>query len=134
MSGQWLGDFVMSGMADKSRELRALRFYSGGRDTPRRTSCKDAPARTVEQPSKNTDSTFFIQVAAAASMASQLVYRSSVYSTFMPTLVTVRFGPSNGGQTTVWISVPLLTTTMRRFINPPVLGRRSIVPVQLALT
>jgi len=96
---------------------------------------EDAPAfRTVKQPAKNTDSAFFIQVAAAASLPSQLVFHSSDYSAFMPTLVTVRFGPSNGGQTTVWISLPCLTTTMRRFTNPPVLGRRRIVPVQLALT
>ena len=96
---------------------------------------EDAPAfRTVKQPAKNTDSAFFIQVAAAASLPSQLVCHSSDYSAFMPTLVTVRFGPSNGGQTTVWISLPCLTTTMRRFTNPPVLGRRRIVPVQLALT
>jgi hypothetical protein len=33
------------------------------------------PVRTVKQPSKNTDSGFFIQVAAAASMPSQLVYQ-----------------------------------------------------------
>jgi hypothetical protein len=84
---------------------------------------EDAPARsTVKHFSKNTDSAFFIQVAAAASLPSQLVHHSIYYSTFMPTLVTVRFGPSNGGQTTVWISLPLLTTTMRRFTNPPVLG------------
>jgi hypothetical protein len=56
------------------------------------------------------------------------------YSTRVPTLVTVRAGPSNGGQTTVWISLPCLTATMRRFTNPPVLGKRFIVPVQLALT
>ena len=96
---------------------------------------EDAPAfRTVKQPAKNTDSAFFIQVAAGASLPSQLVYHSSDYSAFMPTLVTVRFGPSNGGQTTAWISLPCLTTTMRRLTNPPVLGRRRIVPVQLALT
>jgi hypothetical protein len=88
---------------------------------------EDTPAfRTVKQPAKNTDSAFFIQVAAAASLPSQLVYHSSDYSAFMPTLVTVRFGPSNGGQTTVWISLPCLTTTMRRFTNPPVLGRREL--------
>jgi hypothetical protein len=63
---------------------------------------EDAPDRSNSQTnSKKTDSTFFIQVAAAASSPSQLVYHSSDYSTFMPTLVTVRFGPSNGGQTTV---------------------------------
>jgi hypothetical protein len=97
---------------------------------------EDAPARsTVKHFSKNTDSAFFIQVAVAAgSLPSQLVHHSIYYSTFMPTLVTVRFGPSNGGQTTVWISLPLLTTTMRRFTNPPVLGWRRMVPVQLALT
>lgn len=102
----------------------------GGKVLFRRKGCAGAyllvrtprPGRTVKQPSKSTDFAFFIQVAAAASLPSQVVYHSSDYSTFMPTLVTVRFGPSNGGQTTVWISLPFLTTTMRRFTNPPVLG------------
>jgi hypothetical protein len=66
-----------------------------------------------------------------ADMAARLLID---YLTFMPTLVTVRLGPSNGGQTTVWISVPCLTTTMRKFTKPPALGKRLIVPVQLALT
>jgi hypothetical protein len=93
------------------------------------------PARsTVKHFSKNTDFAFFIQAVAAASFSSQLVHHSSYCSTFVPTLVTVRLGPSNGGQTTVWISLPFLITTMRRFTNPPVLGWRSMVPVQSALT
>jgi len=63
---------------------------------------EDAPARsTFKHFSKNTDSAFFIQAAAAASLPSELVNHRSYYSTFMPTLVTVRLGPSNGGQTTV---------------------------------
>jgi hypothetical protein len=44
------------------------------------------------------------------------------YSTFTPILVIVRAGPSNGAVTTPRISLPCLTTTMARFINPPGLG------------
>jgi hypothetical protein len=51
---------------------------------------------------------------------SQLADHSD-YSTLMPTLVTVRAGPSNGAVTTAWISLPSLTSTKAKFTNPPVL-------------
>ena len=41
-------------------------------------SAAPRPVRTVKQPSKNTDSAFFIQVAAAASLPSQLVYTAAI--------------------------------------------------------
>src|SRR5882672_2103394 len=69
----------------------------------------------------------------AAFVRSRLVYRGD-YSTLMPTLVTVRFGPSNGVVTTAWISLPCWTTTISRFTNPPVLVSICAVPVQLLLT
>jgi hypothetical protein len=75
---------------------------------------EDAPARS------NTQTASF-KALRLLSLQSQLVYNSSDYSTFMPTLVTVRFGPSNGAVTTAWISLPFLTTTKARFTNPPVL-------------
>jgi hypothetical protein len=59
-------------------------------------------------------------------------YRSD-YSTLMATEVTTRSGPSKGGHTTAWISLPCLATTKRRFTNPPLLGRSVPVPVQSAL-
>ena len=56
------------------------------------------------------------------------------YSTFMPTLVTSRAGPSNGDVTTARISLPSFTTTNSKLTNPPVLGTIRAVPVQSAFT
>ena len=46
-------------------------------------------------------------------------FSNTNYSTLMPMLLTVRAGPLKGAVTTAWISLPFLTTTMRRFKTPP---------------